>query len=598
MCFRKFIVFSSIIFFLLIFLSTEIFSLLNILNKSSIRIFWLFVAIISGAIIIKKKYFNKIVNQKIRLTPQIFFISFIFIITFINAIIYVPNTLDAMTYHMTKIMNWRQNENLNFYPTNDLRELVLAPFAEYIIFHLYLILGGDYLANLVQWYSMFISCLGASLIAKELNCNSKYQVFAAFFCASLPMGIMQSTSTQTDYVTAMWLVLAVYFLLKFVRQSELLNLVFFSICIGLGVLTKGTFYFFALPFCVWFAWHLTFKAKKFYLSFVIVMIFLTINSGHFFRNINLYNNPLGISDETPSWNNKVLNIYGFSSNTIKNLSLNLSLPSKEINELTTKVVQKIHKHLAISPGDPRTTMGGQGYYIPFSFYESTAPNTLHFMIIIFLVILFILEQNKKKIDILYFTSIVFGFLIFSFLVKWMPQGNRILLISFVSISPFIALMISKIKLKNFGLIISTLLFIYSLPYLFFNKSRPLISKLEFNEKGISFKKPDFISLNRDELYYVADKYYHKRDLYKTHIDIIEKIEKNRCRIIGIDNYMTNNLQYPFWNILIKKLEYEKFNLYNINVNNKSKKYKDFEKMKKICAIVFKDKVEFKSLQLR
>jgi uncharacterized protein YeeX (DUF496 family) len=595
MCLRKFIIFLSITSFFLIFLSTEIFSLLNILNQLSIRIFWLFVVIISISIIIKKKYFKKIVGQKLRLTPEIFFILVIFIFTFINAVIYAPNTLDAMTYHMTKVMNWIQNENLNFYPTNDLRELILAPLSEYIILHLYIVAGGDYFANLVQWHSMFVSCLGVSLIAKELNCNSKYQTLAALFCASIPMGIMQSTSTQTDYVTTMWIVLMVYFLLKFIRQNKLLHLIFFSVCLGLGVLTKGTFYFFALPFCVWLGWYLAFTAKKIYLSFVIVIIFLIINSGHFFRNINLYNNPLGISDETPSWINETLNIDGFSSNIIKNLSLNLSLPNKEINKLTNTVVEKIHKYLDVLPGDPKTTMGGQGYYIPFSFYESTAPNTLHFVIIIFLVIFFILQKNKKKAEILYFLSIVFGFLIFSFLVKWMPQGNRILLTSFVLLSPYVALMISKIKLKNFGLLISTFLFIYSLPYLFFNKSRPLISKLEFNEKGINFKKPDFISLNRDELYYVADKYYHKRDLYRSHIDIIKKIKDNRCRIIGLDNYMTNDLQYPFWNILIKELKHEKFNIYNVNVRNKSKIYTDLEKMDKICAIVHKDRIEFKNL---
>ena len=120
MCLRKFIIFSSIIFFSLIFLSTEIFSQLNILNQLSIRIFWISIAIILCLILIKKKYFTKIVFKKLKFTPEIFFIFFIFLITFINAIIYAPNTLDAMTYHMTKVMNWIQNENLNFYPTNDL----------------------------------------------------------------------------------------------------------------------------------------------------------------------------------------------------------------------------------------------------------------------------------------------------------------------------------------------------------------------------------------------------------------------------------------------------------------------------------------------
>ena len=104
------------------------------------------------------------------------------------------------------------------------------------------------MANLAQWYSMFVSCLGVSLIAKELNCNTKYQTFAALFCATIPMGIMQSTSTQTDYVTSMWIVLMVYFLLKFIGQNRFLYLIFFSVCLGLGALTRNILLFFALPF--------------------------------------------------------------------------------------------------------------------------------------------------------------------------------------------------------------------------------------------------------------------------------------------------------------------------------------------------------------
>ena len=65
-----------------------------------------------------------------------------------------------------------------------------------------------------------------------------------------------------------------------------------------------------------------------------------------------------------------------------------------MNKFTTRVVQKIHKYLEVTPGDPRTTMGSRGYYIPFSFYENTAPNTLHFIIIILVVIFLFFKREK------------------------------------------------------------------------------------------------------------------------------------------------------------------------------------------------------------
>ena len=311
LCIRNTIIYLNILFYLLIYLSTEIFSLFNVLNEVSIKIFWSIILIISIFLIRKKKYGKFSVFLAIKKTTQniqVYFIFFILIITFLNSIIYTPNTLDAMTYHMTKVMHWIQYEKITFYPTNDLRELILAPLSEYVILHFYLIVGGDYLSNLVQWYSMFISCIVVSLIAKELNCNLKYQIFSALFCATLPMGILQSSSTQTDYVTTMWLTIMVYFILKYIKENHIIYFLCFSISLGLGVLTKGTFYFFAFPFCIWFGLILLFKSKtKFLLIFTIPLIVLIINSGHFYRNISLYGNPLGLSEENYKWNNEVLN---------------------------------------------------------------------------------------------------------------------------------------------------------------------------------------------------------------------------------------------------------------------------------------------------
>jgi 4-amino-4-deoxy-L-arabinose transferase-like glycosyltransferase len=593
MCLRKLIIYFSIGFYLCILISTEIFSLLNILNKSSIRIFWLVVVIIIFFLVKKYKLLRKIYFQKLILSTETLLILFIFILTFINSIIYSPNTLDAMTYHMGKVINWIQNENLNFYPTNDLREIILAPLTEYVLLHLYLILGSDYLSNLVQWYSMFVSCIVVSLIAKEFNCNSKYQIFSSLFCATLPMGILQSTSTQTDYVTTMWMVLLIYFILRYVKKNNLKYIISFGATLGLGILTKVTFYFFALPFCIWFGWLLLNKSKNLIYPCLIILIVLFINSGHFYRNTHLYGNPIGITAEGPQWKNEIFNIRSLSSNTIKNLSLNLSLPSKRINELTTKKINDLHEYLSILADDKMTTMGGNGYFIPFSLYESSAPNTYHFLLILLLAFYFFFKKIEKKSYLkIYLFAIIFSFLLFSLLVKWMPQGNRILLVCFVIMSPFVAKILEILKSKRITLFFSITLFAYSIPYIFFNKSRPLVSTLVFENNRLTFYKPFHLSLSRLEQYYIADKFYHNRDLFSIHHEIINKIKLNNCKKIGFDNYKENNLIYPFWVIFKSKLGDDNFEFYNINVNNKSLTYSDHQKLNNICAIVYINRVKF------
>jgi hypothetical protein len=142
------------------------------------------------------------------------------------------------------------------------------------------------------------------------------------------------------------------------------------------------------------------------------------------------------------------------------------------------------------------------------------------------------------------------------------------------------------------LFFSITLFAYSIPYIFFNKSRPLVSTLVFENNRLTFYKPFHLSLSRLEQYYIADKFYHNRDLFSIHHEIINKIKLNNCKKIGFDNYKENNLIYPFWVIFKSKLGDDNFEFYNINVNNKSLTYSDHQKLNNICAIVYINRVKF------
>ena len=113
--------------------------------------------------------------------------------------------------------------------------------------------GGDQWANLVQWFSMFGSVVGVSLIAKQLGADIRGQVLAAVIAVTIPMGILQASSTQNDYVTAFWLVCLVYYILRFKEQPRCANAVGVGASLGLALLTKGTAYLYAFPLLVWFA---------------------------------------------------------------------------------------------------------------------------------------------------------------------------------------------------------------------------------------------------------------------------------------------------------------------------------------------------------
>jgi hypothetical protein len=174
-------------------------------------------------------------------------IVFIVITVGIIAIVAPPNTWDSMAYHMARVAHWIQNQTVAHYPTNYLPQLTQSPWTEFAILHLQILSGGDRFANLVQWFSMIGSLVGVSLIARELGASLSGQIFSAVFAATLPMGILQASSTKNDYAVGFWLVCLAYFILVAIGSKKIIkNSLPIGASLGLALLTKGTAYLYAL----------------------------------------------------------------------------------------------------------------------------------------------------------------------------------------------------------------------------------------------------------------------------------------------------------------------------------------------------------------
>ncbi|MDV3000432.1 MAG: hypothetical protein N5P05_002038 [Chroococcopsis gigantea SAG 12.99] len=160
-------------------------------------------------------------------------------------------------------MHWIQNQNLAHYPTYYSAQLVHPPFAEVAIMHLQILSGGDRFANWVQWLAMINSIIGVSLVAKELGAKEEGQLFASAFCASIPMGILQASSTQNDYVVAFWILCLAYYTLALVSKSHISYPTILAVAssLGLALYTKSSAYVFTFPFIVWICLSLWQKAN-------------------------------------------------------------------------------------------------------------------------------------------------------------------------------------------------------------------------------------------------------------------------------------------------------------------------------------------------
>ncbi|WKZ33742.1 MAG: glycosyltransferase family 39 protein [Thermodesulfobacteriota bacterium] len=482
-------------------------------------------------------------------------------ITLVIALASPPNNWDSMTYHMSRVAHWLQNQSIHHYPTNVLRQIHLSPGAELVIAHLMALGDNDNLANLVQWGAMSGSLVGVSLIAKMLGLGARGQAFSALAAATLPMGILQSTSTQNDYVLSLWLVSFIYWGALFAKEKEggIWKAFLAGAALGLAVLTKGTAYIYAFPFVVWFALEGASRQRKSVIApaALIAALVLLINAGHYARNQAVFGSPLGPGAESESqeftYTNSRISAGTLASNLLRNAAIHMGLPFQGANRAIEGAVVSAHRILGLDPQDKATTWGGTAFRIGTELHEDLDGNPAHILLIIaaLAALPFIGKRAMDRKKTLFLSlCIVSGFLLFSLLLRWQPWHSRLHLPLFVAASPLIGMLFSFTKKEGVPFLAAALLFIATLPWLLFNYQRPL---LPYN--GFSV-----LTAERVDIYFRA-----RPELKWNYVEAAGIILRQDCTDLGLMPGAGDMWEYPIWPLLGDK----KFRLEHVDVKNES-----------------------------
>ncbi|ACB52350.1 hypothetical protein cce_3002 [Crocosphaera subtropica ATCC 51142] len=551
----------------LVALSSEFLSLFNLITYPMIITFWIITNLVLAG------FYYRSISKKQRVFPSFHFpkitrlsgliligIGVITMLVGFVAVIAPPNNWDSMTYHMTRVMHWIQNQNLAHYPTYYSAQLVHPPLAEIGIMHLQILSGGDRFANLVQWFAMVSSIIAVSLIAKQLGASKEGQLLASAFCATLPMGILQGSSTQNDYVVALFIVCLAYYTLVLVSDYAISWPIILAIgsSFGLALFTKSSAYFLSFPFLVWLTLWL-WKQKKWkawkYL-FVVLLIGLLFNIAHYSRNLEVFGSPISAAEYREENQNDIYSLPTLVSTAIRHLSFHGDIIrylhlEKFITPITGKVeklVYLIHEHiLNVDPSDPRITTPGWTFRVPgVSFNEDVAVNPLHLALILLAIFIFIFNKNLRNnwLSLKYLMSLIGSFLLFSLLLKVQPFSVRHHLSFFVLFSPFVGLCYSEI-LKPIPLKILTFILIIScLPWLFNNNSHPLVG-----ENSV-------LTMPRNDIYFLRRKH-----IQPSYNEVAKLINQQECTNIGLSlgwntQYTGQIWEYPLW-VLISELNPQK-----------------------------------------
>ena len=132
--------------------------------------------------------------------------------------------------------------------------------------------------------------------------------------------------------------------------------------LGLALLTKGTAYFYALPFMLWLLaihWPVN-KLRLWRPLLVVAVLCLSLNIGHWTRNTLYSGNPLGTVGGYP---NGSADPRYLASNIVRNLALHMALPSEAWNAGVERAVTRVHGLLGVSENDPRTTYTNVTFHV-------------------------------------------------------------------------------------------------------------------------------------------------------------------------------------------------------------------------------------------
>ncbi len=470
-----------------------------------------------------------------------------------------PNSHDVLGYHLPRILYWAQSGSVGLFPTPYLNQICFPPLAEYFMLHAYLLSGGDRFVNLVSWSAFCASILGVTAIAAALKADSRSQAFAALFCATLPSGILQASSAKNECLAAFWLVAIVYFAL---RRDAL----FLGLSLGLAVFTKGTAYLFAPPLVAgmflcdsaadrWRRWR---WAPVWALAGVLL-----VNAPLYLRNLRVSGSPLGF--DSPFGNglykfrNDPLGWKPALSTLLLNLSDQLGSSNQRWNQGVYRAVMDLHRWFHIDPDDPANRERMARYAPPVNTrHEANANNRWHLLLAIAagLFALWLAWRRHDPRWLIYAASILCGFLLFCFYVRWYAWDARYFLGPLVVAAPLAGVFLGSLRPRVTAVVAGLLLFSLARLPATQNWLRPL--------RGPG----NVFATSRDAQYFADLGAMHNQDSYR---EAVDRTARSGCRMVGIDS-SENQLEYPFEALLRERAPAVRF--VHTGVENSSARFAD------------------------
>ena len=606
--FRQSFVYAATAYTLCLVCVTEIFSIWNLLRLEPLLVFWTGCTVLSVFSLSKYGDWGA-TRQAVRGAAKMFRASgfeisaivVILALVLLIAVVAPPNNWESMVYRMTRVVMWMQQGSIAHYPTPNTIQLFQPPLSAWNILHFQILSGGDRFANTIQWVALAGCGVLASLIAKELKQSFPTQILAAVIAVTLPMGLVQGSSTQGNLVMAFWLLAFVVFTFQYFKNPSRVGLVCGGLAFGFTLLSKGTAYAIvpAVAATLWLCGIVRTtgyrcRAKLVCTGMGVVLVALLVNGGHYTRNWDLFGHPLGMERTDYTFANEQVNVFVLMANLVRNAALHWGGPNETLNALTLDTVLRVFGETI--DNIPGSTLGKalSEIGIPFSLSEYHTSNLLHFWFLAASLPGILLFRRRGRFDpwtVGLALSVVLGALAFCGILQWEQWNSRYHTPLFMLGAPlgaaFASSLLSREKsekrwsrvptapvrsLLHFIVgrrrsIVAGTFVVMSIPWIICNDLRPLYPVDVWQTQPSS--TPSIFARSRTHMYFNSN-----TGAWPAYAQAIDFLAAQNAETVGLYD-RSSNYNYPLWPLLKDRLG-QKRRLEYVGVSNITKKLRDID----------------------
>lgn len=530
-----------ILYFYVALLVSEILSMLNSFTPRILMILNISIITLLGIYVIYYKDIFLASIRKMLGKKDIFYLiilSIFPIVSFISGSTIAPNNWDSMTYHFSRFLHWLSNNNLNFFITSNDRENIYPILPDILFAQLFSVFYNDKYLFVLTWVSLIVSAYYIFKITFLISYNKEASYLASFLTLIIPSHVAFMSSSQTDAVSTVLVVILLYYaiLLNF-KQSQMI-LTLSLLMIPLFITTKTTGLILSFPIYIYIIYNnWNFIRRNYRKNFLLMIIGVAPAVPYLYRIFSVRQEVISESVFVDNFS-----VSGIFINMIRIILSQVQTPIAFVNNSIQGGYYSLAKIFSF-PANPDGYGSYGDFYLTSSLHGDLTGNPLY--VILILVSVFGLISIKKYRYLA--TLILIQLILISILIGWQPWINRFTSTLLTLGSILIGIWLSRLNKLNV-LLVTGILLLYSSFWLFYNPSRSLLDpkvlvsigqSWGMNQSNLDKIRHDFVETRSSQYFSL------KPEIEKSYTTAFLEI-KNRDPEIVYINISGEDFEYPIW----------------------------------------------------